>query len=529
MFWTNASPLLILLVFCTTPVCAFSQENDPFQEKVDAAIDRGVEYLKKTQGNDGSWHYTDPVLHKVGGTALAGWTLLESGLSPRAKEVQQAAHYVRNNIARENQTYHISLAILFLHKLGDERDGPIIETLATRLLTGQTKAGGWTYDCAYPPQVEIEFLTNYAKDFPAGEPPSKARGTHEAPAKRQLLPYTQQRLLALIKRDVSQYRPSIDDNSNSQFAMLALFVAGKHGIPLTTTMQKVGNLYQHTQMSNGSWPYNGNFGGNASTPAMACTGLLGIALSQIADKSENKANLQDRKDVKMALGYLAKQLTGNKVLPGSHHGRRYYFLWSLERTAVAYNLAKIEGIDWYRWGAEILLQTQGQNGAWQGGSYHRGGIDTCFALLFLKRANITGSLDLSTNIIVGQPGGEPKKQTPDKDKKTEPKSTDPFPDLGKPLIEGQPKEKDKGNSKADGNGKDKGDSAKDKKAPPKIKLPGGVRFDPGTSADFVIEELNKYCYFRRSLCYNVCFCQTWQTSRIPISGARSKELAFIAA
>src|SRR5262249_53904487 len=67
-----------------------------------------------------------------------------------------------------------------------------------------------------------------------------------------------------------------------------------------------------------------------------------------------------------------------------------YFLWSLERVAVVYNLPTIGGKDWYSWGADILLRSQAGNGSWD--DSFAGPVDTCFALLFLKRANVATDL-----------------------------------------------------------------------------------------------------------------------------------------
>jgi hypothetical protein len=72
-----------------------------------------------------------------------------------------------------------------------------------------------------------------------------------------------------------------------------------------------------------------------------------------------------------------------------------YFLWSLERAAMLYNFADINGKDWYRWGAEILVTNQKKDGWWpgvepgkRGGLYaYRATLCTSFALLFLKRSH----------------------------------------------------------------------------------------------------------------------------------------------
>jgi hypothetical protein len=72
-------------------------------------------------------------------------------------------------------------------------------------------------------------------------------------------------------------------------------------------------------------------------------------------------------------------------------GGSYYFLWSVERVAMALGLETFGGKDWYNWGAEILVANQRPDGSWQG-QYAAYGADTCFALLFLSRANFTGDL-----------------------------------------------------------------------------------------------------------------------------------------
>jgi hypothetical protein len=71
----------------------------------------------------------------------------------------------------------------------------------------------------------------------------------------------------------------------------------------------------------------------------------------------------------------------------------YYFLWSVERVGVLLNLKTIGGKDWYRWGVDLLLPAQLPDGSWVGrGSGGSPVIDTCFALLFLKRSDLLPDL-----------------------------------------------------------------------------------------------------------------------------------------
>ncbi len=78
--------------------------------------------------------------------------------------------------------------------------------------------------------------------------------------------------------------------------------------------------------------------------------------------------------------------------------RDLYFLWSVERVGVLYDLPTIGRKDWYRWGAEMLVANQKPQGNWADGGYPGTNlvIDTCLALLFLKRGNLVA--DLTTKL-----------------------------------------------------------------------------------------------------------------------------------
>src|SRR5439155_3250386 len=82
---------------------------------------------------------------------------------------------------------------------------------------------------------------------------------------------------------------------------------------------------------------------------------------------------------------------GQPSLPGSLHKSQNYFLWSLERVAMAYGLETIGNRDWYAHGAELLLTTQSPNGCWTN-SLTGPTAETAFALLFLRRANLAPDL-----------------------------------------------------------------------------------------------------------------------------------------
>src|SRR5262249_20188333 len=105
-------------------------------------------YLRKTQLKTGSW---GGGTYAVGYAALPGLTLLECGVPAKDPAVAKAARFVRfySPTLNKHSTYQLSLAILFLDRLGDPKDRKLIQSMALRLVAGQNSAGGWTYECPY--------------------------------------------------------------------------------------------------------------------------------------------------------------------------------------------------------------------------------------------------------------------------------------------------------------------------------------------------------------------------------------------
>ena len=111
------------------------------QEDVNKAIDRGAEYLKKKQLATGCWENN----HTTAYSALPALTLLECGVPASDPHIRKAAEFVRGHVKRVaagSATYELSLALLFLDRLGDPKDRKIIRSIALRLVAGQTAEGG---------------------------------------------------------------------------------------------------------------------------------------------------------------------------------------------------------------------------------------------------------------------------------------------------------------------------------------------------------------------------------------------------
>src|SRR5262245_32107579 len=116
-FWMAACPSLP------------ASEVESFQKKIDKAIDDGVAYLLGIQDRTGTWSWGGGTfaVHgdsdaTTGSTALAGLTLLECGKTARDPAVKKAAAFVRQASVKLTYTYSLSLALMFLDRLGDPGD-----------------------------------------------------------------------------------------------------------------------------------------------------------------------------------------------------------------------------------------------------------------------------------------------------------------------------------------------------------------------------------------------------------------------
>ncbi len=386
------------------------------QLKVDRAIADGVWYLRDTARPDGGWGPNNAE-DNVGFACLPALALLECGVPPSDPVIQNAARAVRaglEHLPPRYENYQRSLAILFLDRLGEERDRELIQYLTLALMLSQHPTeGAWTYGGPAPERKRVPQLLRILKDptdtYASGTPSkSDVQLFKEFRDEKQFMPAW--RKLAL---DGRSFEPRAWDNSNTQFAILALWVAQRHGVAVERSIALVEHHFRTTQLAlgvdpeghnlnlEGSWYYDRSRN-SSRWPSMTCSGLLGLAAAHGAAKAPKEKNQRPLDDpaIQKGLAMLAREIDRkDEVRPPD-----YYFLWSLERVGVLFNLTKIDGKDWYAWGCKILLPLQ-KNGGWSDGGYYGSNpaLDTAFVLLFLKRANfvqsLTDKLELLARIV----------------------------------------------------------------------------------------------------------------------------------
>jgi hypothetical protein len=430
--------LVIVLVLVTKSGkgAEADDEDDPnsppvtkSQRDTNKAIRKGVAYLQKRLQDgsqlfsigDGRGGGANP-----GAVALAGLTLLECGTGADDPAVQQALRSVRGQARQLTFTYSIALAVLFLDRFNNPKERPVdpgdralIKNMALRLIAGQNRNAGWNYFCEILLPEHEQALLKQLKDG------SYRPGTLVVPGAQRI---------------------DRDDNSIGQFATLALWAARKYGVPVRPCLVAVEARYRPRQGSDGSWQYNEQipFARDTST----CAGLIGLAVARgveaEAEPAPGKAPAGDiLKDpaVEKALRFLGGTVGKGPCLSDAERARRHrnslkmdrlfremeatssparkmqialelrmldqapmlrgiyfdgdnwgdlYFLWSLERMAVIYDLKLIGGQDWHAWGSEVIVANQEDDGSWS--ERFPGVPDTCFALLFLRRANLVKDL-----------------------------------------------------------------------------------------------------------------------------------------
>ncbi len=331
-------PLAFGLACCALALAprAASAQGVSLELRVQRAIERGVAYLIKEQKPDGTWS-GDEQSHPGGQTSLVALTLVKSGIARDDPHLRDALLALRPVVFKS--TYSASVFLMLQAALIDK---------------SKTNVAGEGRDC-------FEFLISHQVDglwaYPSGG----------------------------------------IDMSNTQFALLGLRAGAQLGfeVPEKTIESCIPALYRW-QRPDGGFPYAPD---RDSTGSMTAATLGGLAvLAELGARSERIGGIfaKHRADLARAEGWMEQHL-----LPeGNPYGERYWttswhyaHLWALERWCGLTNRAKVGTHDWYREIAAWLVDQQQLNGAWSyAGSPEI--LDTCFALLFLRRSTISAPFEL---------------------------------------------------------------------------------------------------------------------------------------
>ena len=320
------------------------------QPQIDAAINRGVAYLLSTQLRDGSWGSFQPMYYG-GQTALSVYTLMKCGISPQHPAIQRGLAFL--DTVTPYETYTASTMILAYEATHDPERKPRIHSIASALLSWmQTQVGRYSY-------------------------PGEHRGDHFGK------------------------NPGAADLSNTQFAALGLWAATRAGFevptdrwvliaegtlecqerPGETDVPLEGGRTGSTRAYVGGFTYRAKEG--TPTGSMTCAGASILKIAQVCAGAKLPRSVSKAIDngVEAALGWLK---TNYNVTANPRKGDWVkYYLYGLERACALTATDTLAGHNWYVEGSKYLVEKQGQRGDWWD-AYSE--PDTCFALLFLRRA-----------------------------------------------------------------------------------------------------------------------------------------------
>jgi WD40 repeat protein/formylglycine-generating enzyme required for sulfatase activity len=363
-------------------------------EGVNKLIQSGTAHLK-SKLNKGRWSLagSDFPQGDMGASALCGLALLEAGkrggIAPDDPAILQAAKAVREASLECTGTLSLSLGILFLDRLEDGGDDELIQSMAVRLLAGQdSKYGAWGRECPPIGAQEVERLRRQLGQR-APRVAKNPKGVKERKDFKNLSPEVRRQVNQVIAAQARH--DQIVDNFDTHLAILALWVAGRQGIPTQTAAERVSARFRGTQRPDGGWHYSAAIEDQNSTVTMTCAGLLGLAVSFGADPKRPAGPPGDLVATK-ALELLGTRVgdhpLGNVVTGDSPYFLRDvpYFVWVLEQVCQVYHVQKIAGKEWYALGTKWATDHQNPDGSWPG--QFGDAADTALVLLFLERSNL---------------------------------------------------------------------------------------------------------------------------------------------
>jgi hypothetical protein len=351
------------------------------QKEIDAAIGRGLQYLPNAPSTAGG----------IGGNCdeLILLTMIIGGSSektyePLLKNVLQAPL---------EWTYKVSLLAMCLEELDPTGYQNKIAQCAQFLVDNQCRNGQWNYGRP----------TEATKEFKFDEPPAPKRKDVETKSRgvRDFSVPVREHKRPARPIPVKQTRQGIDaagDNSNSQYAALGLRACFDANIKMPEEVLQLGHRWwTESQCPDESASKAGKDA--VATGALVVTPKVqGWNYTRPGPEGQNPYHAMTAGAVgaRVIYEYMEKRdwkkdaVTAAGVNWLSKHWSvdlNYYYLYALERAGMLYGTEKIGDHDWYWEGARAIVPAQKPDGSWgERPKPEENTWDTCFAILFLKKA-----------------------------------------------------------------------------------------------------------------------------------------------
>ncbi len=360
------------------------------QAKIDAAIRKGLDYLK---GADSPPHPHSKATHS---DELILYTFVVADVAPTNPRFKSLLDRVLTD--EPHQTYKVALQAMALEELDRVKYQNRIAFCAQHLIDNECTNGQWSYGT--PTIAPKDVPTGTASDDKSPSTPKPPTGTRDFGGSEKVKPKVTHKIAIKKQRDGG----ASGDNSNTQYASLGLRACFDAGIiiPEESIQLAVKWLIESMHAADGAgddktgkgavvsggetpakaqgWSYKGADEGKAYG-SMTAGGVGALTIYDYMLKKDWKKD----QNVKNGLAWLGKNFSAT-ANPGRGNAWLLYYLYGIERAGVLYGTDKIGDHDWYVEGAKYLLSTQGADGSWAVSGGEHPTWDTCFAILFLKKA-----------------------------------------------------------------------------------------------------------------------------------------------
>ncbi|HXG63322.1 MAG TPA: prenyltransferase/squalene oxidase repeat-containing protein [Planctomycetota bacterium] len=296
-------------------------------------------------------------------------------------------------------TYKVVLQAMILEEVHRVKYQPKIAQCAQFLEDNQCRNGQWGYG------EPSEFVKEVPPPRDVATSPGDRSGVREFDRPGDSKPRVVRRIAVRKMKE----GPAQGDNSNSQYAALGLRACHDAGIVLPKeVLQKARAWWVESQHADESRAAGAAVASGLGGPARGwCYSRLdvcakahrpyfGMTAGGVASLAiyDHLLEIDLRRDpaVRAGIQWLAASwsVTENRGTPEfdpQPKSELYYALYALERVGMLCGLEKIGPHDWYAEGARAILDAQRKDGSWSSGVDRCDPTwDTCFAILFLKKA-----------------------------------------------------------------------------------------------------------------------------------------------
>lgn len=413
------------------------------QTRINEAIKKGVEALKKLQNDDGSWgpvransKYDNPnikgdfVRDELGPTAWAIYTLAKCGVKRDDKAIKDGLRYIAKQTqfvfdvlggeaAKQDETkgfqgvseksprpltVYESAAIVLMIEAVYEGSAKLTGKHTKRKMQTENPeerpaASKIPEDAWKTMHDRILWLTVGRKLVSKkGGGGGRARGGGGSTA-TTTIKGTQNIGEGGKNQGGWRYGQANGDAdlSATQFVLLALRAASQAGYPIEQTAPNVWTLaatyVKNCQKGDGGFGYQTNSGPSYSSMTacgvaclIICREQMLLAASQQKDEAKAPPEWMEE-SIRRGMEWLDKNFDA-ETNQGAERAELFYYLYGVERVGDLAGRKEFNGKDWYVRGARLLLERQEADGKWQDATGFRPHdvLGTCFALLFLKRA-----------------------------------------------------------------------------------------------------------------------------------------------